>query len=166
MDCESLDSGNVSFSSPLVSMSFFFFFWDRVSSWSQAGLELTILLPQSSKCWDYNMHHHTLLNVILCGVGDWRETGVWIQDFILTKQALYCLSHDANPFCSGYFGVGISQTICPDWPKTTILPISVSQVARIAGISHWHPALCHSWFPSYLSGHLFFIQAFLLLETS
>jgi hypothetical protein len=28
----------------------------------------------------------------------------------------------------------------PGWPQTTILLILYSQVARITGMSHWHPA--------------------------
>jgi hypothetical protein len=32
--------------------------------------------------------------------------------------------------------MGISQSICPGGPQTTILPISASQVARITGMSH------------------------------
>jgi hypothetical protein len=39
------------------------------------------------------------------------------------------LNHTSSPFCSGYFGDGVSRTICPGWPQTTSLPISVSQVA-------------------------------------
>jgi hypothetical protein len=35
----------------------------------------------------------------------------------------------------------VSQTICPIWPQTLILPISVSQVARITYVSHQHSAL-------------------------
>jgi hypothetical protein len=31
-------------------------------------------------------------------------------------------------------------TICPGWPQTVILPVSVSQVARIIGMSYWWPA--------------------------
>jgi hypothetical protein len=31
----------------------------------------------------------------------------------------------------------VSWTICPGWPQTLILPISVSQVARITGVSCW-----------------------------
>jgi hypothetical protein len=30
----------------------------------------------------------------------------------------------------------VSQNICLDWPRTMILLISASQVARITGISH------------------------------
>jgi hypothetical protein len=30
---------------------------------------------------------------------------------------------------------GVSTTFCPDWPWTTTLPISASQVARITGMS-------------------------------
>jgi hypothetical protein len=36
-------------------------------------------------------------------------------------------------FCSGYFGDGISWSICPAWP--VILPISASQVSRITVVS-------------------------------
>jgi hypothetical protein len=32
------------------------------------------------------------------------------------------------------------QTVCQDWPQTVIFLISSSQVARITGVSHWHPA--------------------------
>jgi hypothetical protein len=39
-----------------------------------------------------------------------------------------------------YFGVKILQTICPGWTWTKILLITASQVARITGVSHWHPA--------------------------
>jgi hypothetical protein len=34
----------------------------------------------------------------------------------------------------------VSQTLCLDWPQTAILPISTSQVARITGMIHQHPA--------------------------
>jgi hypothetical protein len=32
------------------------------------------------------------------------------------------------------------ETICPDWPQTSVLPISASQVPRIIGMSHCHPS--------------------------
>jgi hypothetical protein len=38
--------------------------------------------------------------------------GVWTQGFVFAKQELYPLSHTSSPFCFGYFGDGISQTIC------------------------------------------------------
>jgi hypothetical protein len=60
------------------------------------------------------------------------RTGIWTQGFALAKQALYHLS----PFFSGYFGDGVLWTISSDWPWTTILLISASQVARITGLSH------------------------------
>jgi hypothetical protein len=56
------------------------------------------------------------------------------------QSRLYCLSHTFTVFCSGYFGDGVSQTVCPDWPQNSILLISSSQVARITGMSHWHLA--------------------------
>jgi hypothetical protein len=51
------------------------------------------------------------------------------------------LNHTSSPFCSGYFGSEVSQTVCPSWSQITILPISASQVARFTGMSHWHPAI-------------------------
>jgi hypothetical protein len=50
------------------------------------------------------------------------------------------LSHTSNPFCSGYFGDGVSVTISLGWPETSILLISASQVARVSGVSHQHLA--------------------------
>jgi hypothetical protein len=43
--------------------------------------------------------------------------------------------------------MGVSRAICLGWPWTMILPISVFQVARITGISHWHSA--HLIFSAY-----------------
>jgi hypothetical protein len=62
-------------------------------------------------------------------------TRVWTQGFTLAKQALYRLSNTSSPFCSGYFGDGISQTICMGWSWTVILPVLASQVARIIGMN-------------------------------
>jgi hypothetical protein len=31
--------------------------------------------------------------------------------FMLAEQALYPLNHTSSPFCSGYFGDGVFQTI-------------------------------------------------------
>jgi hypothetical protein len=36
--------------------------------------------------------------------------------------------------------VGVSWTLVPSWPQTVILPILVSQVANITGLSHQHLA--------------------------
>jgi hypothetical protein len=46
------------------------------------------------------------------------------------------MSYISSPFFSGYFGDGVSGTICLDWPQIMILPILASQVARITGVSH------------------------------
>jgi hypothetical protein len=50
-------------------------------------------------------------------------------------------------FVMGFFQARVTQTICLGWLWTTVLLISASWVARITGVSHWHPAMC--WlFPS------------------
>jgi hypothetical protein len=38
---------------------------------------------------------------------------------------------------SSYFGVGVLQTLCWGCSRTSVLPISTSQVARITGLKHW-----------------------------
>jgi hypothetical protein len=47
---------------------------------------------------------------------------------------LYCLRHTSTLFCPGYFEDGVSPTLSWDCPRTTILPISASQVAKITGM--------------------------------
>jgi hypothetical protein len=54
-----------------------------------------------------------------------------------------CLFIWATPlalFCGGFFRDKVWWTICPGWLGNVILLISASPVARIAGVSHWHPA--------------------------
>jgi hypothetical protein len=77
---------------------------------------------------------------------------LWAQGFTLAKQTLYCLSHTSSAFCSGYFGDEVLWTICSNWLRVMILLISASKVARITGVSHWHPAL-----------HFFLITVIILL---
>jgi hypothetical protein len=51
------------------------------------------------------------------------------------------LSHTSSPFFSDYFGRwGSCELFVWSWPKIRILQISVSQVARILGMNHWHQA--------------------------
>jgi hypothetical protein len=45
-------------------------------------------------------------------------------------------------FCYGFFWDRVLWTVCPGWPRTTILLISVSWIARIIGINQWCPARC------------------------
>jgi hypothetical protein len=59
------------------------------------------------------------------------ETGVSTQVGVSTQagvstpalQEFYYLSYTASPFCFGYFGDGVSQTIFPGWPGNLILLI-------------------------------------------
>jgi hypothetical protein len=60
-----------------------------------------------------------------------------LKSFLLAKQILYHLGNTSGPFCSGYFGDGVSQTICLSWPPTMSLPVSDSHVVRIIDMSHW-----------------------------
>jgi hypothetical protein len=93
-------------------------------------------------------------------------TSVKTWGFMLAKQTFHCLSLTSSLFWSGYFGDGVSQTVCWGWPWSVILPIWTSQVARITGVSHWCPTfiqllnmtlfctissfLCHRQFCSFL----------------
>jgi hypothetical protein len=57
------------------------------------------------------------------------------QDFTLAKQVLHHQSYISRSFCSGYFGDGVSETICLE-----LALISAFQVARFTGVSHQHSA--------------------------
>jgi hypothetical protein len=46
------------------------------------------------------------------------------------------------------------RTICLDWLQTVMLLISVSWVARIIGMNHWHPALEEALLMGNRFGHL------------
>jgi hypothetical protein len=70
------------------------------------------------------------------------------------------LSHTSYPFCSGYFGDGVSQTIPPGWPCTMIFPISACQVAKITGISNQCLAMLY-----FQICHLFWVTFCLRSET-
>jgi hypothetical protein len=50
------------------SVSVKFFFETGAHHYSSHGLELTIFLPQTPKCWDYRCDHHTrLVSKVLLG---------------------------------------------------------------------------------------------------
>jgi hypothetical protein len=90
--------------------------------------------------------------------------GVWIQGLTLTKQALDHFSHTSSAFCSGYFeDGGVSQSIFLDWPWTTILPISVSQVARITGASPRSLAKTQHFYVPQRKKKLYQLKCFLTL---
>jgi hypothetical protein len=57
--------------------------------------------------------------------------GIWTPGFTLAKQVLCGLGHNSSPFWTGYFGSGVSQTICLGCPQTLILPISASEKREI-----------------------------------
>jgi hypothetical protein len=51
---------------------------------------------------------------------DWDlNSGLWPF-----KAGAIPLEYTSSPFCPGYFGDGVSWTICLGWPWTLILPIS------------------------------------------
>jgi hypothetical protein len=59
------------------------------------------------------------------------------QYFMLAKLTLKLELH----LQCGYFEDGVLRIICLGCPQTLVLPISASQVAGIAGMSHWWPKI-------------------------
>jgi hypothetical protein len=59
-------------------------------------------------------------------------TGVWTYGLHL--EPLY-----QSYICAGYFQDRVSKTICLGWPRTMILLISASWVAKMTGVSHLAP---------------------------
>jgi hypothetical protein len=78
--------------------------------------------------------------------------------FCTWKAGTLLLEPRSSPLYSGYFGHGVSHTICLGWPQTALFLISASQVARMTGMSRhtwlassfrssftWHVSEMHSW---------------------
>jgi hypothetical protein len=59
----------------------------------------------------------------------WIEILLFVLPGITGMMGVY---HHTQPLVE----MGVSQTFCPGWPQTLILPISASNVARIIGVSH------------------------------
>jgi Na+-driven multidrug efflux pump len=68
----------------------------------------------------------SFLFVLLC----WWAWGLNLG-FTSANQVLYCLNHT-----SSHFALVILRTIYLGCPRTTILPMSASQIARIIGMNH------------------------------
>jgi hypothetical protein len=85
------------------------FFQKMFEMWISSFLGFSDFIIHISK-------HHFGQEGCLCFGG----AGVWTQSFTRATQALYCLSHTSSLFYYGYFGYGVSQTICPGCPWTTI----------------------------------------------
>jgi hypothetical protein len=99
------------------------------------GLTSNHCLPDLSHPSTYVSHWHPAkLNLYI-----FDRTGVWTQAFSLTKEVLTWAT-PAVHFVLIILQMQVSWTICPGWPQTVILQISVSQVARIIGMSHQPPA--------------------------
>jgi hypothetical protein len=119
-------------------------FSDRISLCGPGRLASNLRssgLSLLSMCWNYRyvplclaQSCYLFFSFFLMGLG------FELKELHFANQKLYHMSHTSSPFCSSYFGDGDSRTICPGWPQTLILTISASQVARIIGVSHWHPA--------------------------
>jgi hypothetical protein len=98
--------------------------------------------------WLYNVVFDKVwLCSIVCRVAFWWHLPHFFSgiSFKLTALCLQsrcyttCTRPSALPFCSGYFGDGVSQNMFMGWHQNMILLFSSSQVDKITGVSHWHP---------------------------
>jgi hypothetical protein len=87
------------------------------------GLVLVFLIP-----WDAKFY----LRYFFVGGGG-SGTGIWTQDFKLTNQVLYFVSHTS--IHSDDFGNGVLLTVFLCWPWSSQ---SQPHAARITGVSCWH----------------------------
>jgi hypothetical protein len=71
------------------------------------------------------------------GGWDWGLNSGFHTCKVVTLSPGPCL---LSIFALVIFEDGVLRTSCLGWLWTLILPISASQVARITGVSHWHPA--------------------------
>jgi hypothetical protein len=106
-------------------ITIFHFFGEgcRTGVWTQDFM----LANQESYCWSHTSN-------LFCS-GYFRD-GIFFL-ICLFICAIHCLSHSSPlPPIPSHPRDGILQSICLDWPQTSILPISASQIARTIGISH------------------------------
>jgi hypothetical protein len=77
----------------------------------------------------------TFCNGVLCFMPCLAWTMISPPTYALHVADRACITISPHP--GFFFGWdGISQTFCPSWPWTMILPISTSQEAKITGVSH------------------------------
>jgi hypothetical protein len=100
-----------------------------ILKWRQDRIKSFYRLSESVYTW-YCCLNIIIIIIIIIISGTWA----WTQGNILAKP------HPLNPFYSDYFWDGVLCTICGSCPQTTIVLISVSQVARIICVNHWHTA--------------------------
>jgi hypothetical protein len=55
----------------------------------------------------------------------------FVLEAYASRAGTISLEHNSSLFFSGYFGDGVSQTICIDRPKRMIFPISASAVVGL-----------------------------------
>jgi hypothetical protein len=85
----------------------------------------------------------------------WGGGELGLRAYSLEKQTLYSRATPPVHFVLVILEMKVSQTLCPGWPQTSILPISASQVARITGTSHQCPAVTEFLFRKM---HLFYFS--------
>jgi hypothetical protein len=73
----------------------------------------------------------------ICHLAQFLSIEMWSHKFLKFFFIVYSFIH----MCIHCLGHLSSQTFfffCLGWPPTMILPISVSQLAMMTGMSHWH----------------------------
>jgi hypothetical protein len=76
------------------------------------------------------------------------------------NSGLHFESFQEHSFVMAFFEIGSCKLFAWWWLWTVILPIAVYWVARISGVSHWHPAqIGIFWLNIFWHWSLYFIQA-------
>jgi hypothetical protein len=93
-----------------------------------------------------------MTTIIYAGAQDYQSNGMCLYISLVCVCVCVCVCVQywglnsgpapwATPpvlFRDGFFQDRVSWTICPSWLWTEILLISISWIARITGVSHWH----------------------------
>jgi hypothetical protein len=96
----------------------------------KCDVNVTQQSPKKAKIYLKMQRAKTIPTCSVCMCVCERETGLSLGFHSCKADILPLEPHTSSPLCSGYFGDGVSWTICLGWPWTEILLISVSQVAR------------------------------------
>jgi hypothetical protein len=100
---------------------------------SQKGLRVLLkVVEHSMRSWVWIPVSSKTYIIPIAFLGRWYW-GLNLGLHVYKADAVL-LEPTSSLFCSGYFRDGVSRPIFPNWSPTTILLISVSQVARTAGV--------------------------------
>jgi hypothetical protein len=132
--------GRCSIASATPPVLLFGYIGDRVSLFTQSGLDLNPMLSFPSYL-EWQVCTTTPISVEMGSYKLFAQAS--LEPWSSCSQLFVWDDRCVSPLCPVIGWDWVLKTICSGWPQTVILPISASQVARITGLSHWCPTFVY-----------------------